>query len=58
MFALRAVPRPRDTIVAFDVIAFSALVIVVVDLAINLTLRVPWWLFRHGFGFRKCQQGT
>jgi hypothetical protein len=57
MLALWSVACTGNAIIAFDVIALGALVIVVIDLAICLTFRVPWWLFGHGYDFQKCQQG-
>jgi hypothetical protein len=48
MLALWSVASTGNAIVSFDIIAFGTLVIIVIDLAIRLTLRMPCGYFCHG----------
>jgi hypothetical protein len=47
MLALRAASGARNTVLGLDVVAFSALRLVVVDLAVIVALGVPSSYFGH-----------
>ncbi len=53
VFALRTVSRACGAIVALDVVAFRAPVIIVIDLAISFTFRVPRRFLSHGVQLSK-----